>query len=174
MADLSRRSSLLGIAALAGTSALSGCGYILYPERRGQSAYGTQLDPVVIILDGILVLFGVVPGLIAFAIDISSGCIYMSSSSGEPPNVAQSPARRLRRFRTAGRRQRDFEDTQREASGMAIRLDDPRLLYVTDPLLLDAGQLDALLFDHTHAVPASKLQMTTGADGELTGFGLIS
>ncbi|GMG86733.1 hypothetical protein [Biformimicrobium ophioploci] len=54
---------------------LSACGYVLYPERKGQQ--GGRLDPVVILLDGAALLFGVLPGVVAFAVDITNGTIYL-------------------------------------------------------------------------------------------------
>jgi hypothetical protein len=54
---------------------LAGCGYILYPDRRGQK--GGQIDPVVAILDGAGVLLFIVPGLIAYIVDFSQGTIYL-------------------------------------------------------------------------------------------------
>lgn len=73
--DVSRR-DLIGTAAMTATlSSLAGCGTILYPERRGQSA--GQLDPAVVILDGIGLLFFFIPGVIAFAVDFNNGTIYL-------------------------------------------------------------------------------------------------
>ena len=54
---------------------LAGCGTIFYPERRGQRA--GNLDVGIVILDGIGLLFAIVPGVIAFAVDFSNGCIYL-------------------------------------------------------------------------------------------------
>lgn len=54
---------------------LSGCGTLLYPERRGQIS--GQIDPLVAVLNGVGILFFVVPGLIAFAIDFTTGAIYL-------------------------------------------------------------------------------------------------
>lgn len=54
---------------------LSGCGTLFYEERRGQMR--GQIDPVVAGLDAIGILFFVVPGLIAFAIDFATGAIYL-------------------------------------------------------------------------------------------------
>ena len=56
---------------------LSGCGTLIYPERRGQS--NGRIDPSVAILNGIGLLFWDVPGLVAFAIDIATGAIYLPS-----------------------------------------------------------------------------------------------
>ena len=54
---------------------LTGCGTLLYPERRGQR--GGSVDAGVAILDGIGLLFGIIPGVIAFAVDFSNGTIYL-------------------------------------------------------------------------------------------------
>jgi hypothetical protein len=64
-------------AALAGSLLvqLSGCGTLFYPERRGQIS--GQIDPLVAALNGVGILFYVVPGLIAFAIDFTTGAIYL-------------------------------------------------------------------------------------------------
>lgn len=54
---------------------LSGCGTLFYPERRGQLK--GQIDPAIAALDAIGILFFVIPGLIAFAIDFATGAIYL-------------------------------------------------------------------------------------------------
>lgn len=54
-----------------------GCGTLLYPERRGQTS--GSIDPGVAIMDGIGLFFFVIPGLVAFAIDFTSGAIYLPS-----------------------------------------------------------------------------------------------
>lgn len=56
---------------------LTACGYFLYPERKGQS--GGRVDPVVVILDGAGLLFGLLPGIVAFAVDFTNGTIYLPS-----------------------------------------------------------------------------------------------
>ena len=50
------------------------CGTILYPERRGQPR--GVIDQGVLLMDAIGLIFFVVPGLIAFAVDFSTGAIY--------------------------------------------------------------------------------------------------
>lgn len=57
---------------------LASCGTILYPERKGQKA--GQIDPGVAILDGVGLLFFIIPGVIAFAVDFSNNTIYMPHS----------------------------------------------------------------------------------------------
>ncbi|RJP25711.1 MAG: hypothetical protein C4520_02160 [Candidatus Abyssobacteria bacterium SURF_5] len=56
-----------------------GCGTLLYPERRGQRS--GRIDPGVAILDGVGLLLFVIPGLIAFAIDFSTGAIYLPGTA---------------------------------------------------------------------------------------------
>src|SRR5437867_7956303 len=51
------------------------CGTLLYPERRGAKV--GHLDAGVVILDALGLLFGLIPGIIAFAVDFSTGCIYL-------------------------------------------------------------------------------------------------
>lgn len=57
------------------TSQLAGCGTVFYPERKGQQ--GGSIDPVVAIANGVGLLFFIIPGVIAFAIDFSNGAIYL-------------------------------------------------------------------------------------------------
>ena len=57
------------------TMQLMGCGTLMYPERRGQR--GGSLDAGVAVLDGVGLLFGIIPGVIAFAVDFSNGTIYL-------------------------------------------------------------------------------------------------
>lgn len=54
---------------------LAGCGYFLYPERVGQKT--GKIDPTVVILDAAGLLFGVLPGVVAFAVDLTTGAIYL-------------------------------------------------------------------------------------------------
>lgn len=55
---------------------LSACGYLLHPERNGQTS--GRLDAAVVVLDAIGLFFYVVPGVVAFAVDISTGAIYLA------------------------------------------------------------------------------------------------
>ena len=53
---------------------LTACGSIFYPERRGQ--IDGHIDPALAALDAIGLLFYIIPGLIAFGIDFTTGAIY--------------------------------------------------------------------------------------------------
>lgn len=54
---------------------LTACGTILYPERKGQIQ--GRIDPAVLALNGVGLLFYLIPGVIAFAVDFSTGAIYL-------------------------------------------------------------------------------------------------
>jgi len=77
----------------------SGCGSILYPERRGQKA--GNIDAGVAVMDGVLLLFFIVPGVIAYVVDFSTGAIYLPghkrSGAGEAVRVVRiDPAQMTR------------------------------------------------------------------------------
>lgn len=61
------------------TLQMTGCGYLMYPERRGQK--GGRIDVGVAILDGIGLVFFLIPGIIAYAVDFSSGTIYVPGTN---------------------------------------------------------------------------------------------
>ena len=52
-----------------------GCGYFLYPERRGQTT--GEIDLPVLILDCVGLFFFIIPGVAALAVDFSSGAVYL-------------------------------------------------------------------------------------------------
>ncbi|MCX5781844.1 MAG: hypothetical protein NT145_03955 [Elusimicrobia bacterium] len=54
---------------------LTGCGLLLHPERKGQRS--GRIDGGIAVLDGIGLLFFILPGVIAFAVDFSTGTIYL-------------------------------------------------------------------------------------------------
>ncbi|MDP2921369.1 MAG: hypothetical protein Q8O12_03255 [Candidatus Omnitrophota bacterium] len=58
---------------------MAGCGTLMYPERRGQT--GGRIDAGVAILDGIGLLFFLIPGIIAYAVDFSNGTIYLPGTN---------------------------------------------------------------------------------------------
>lgn len=60
--------------------AMSGCGAIFYSERKGNSS---QVDPKVAVLDGIGLIFFIIPGVVAYAIDFATGCIYLSGGGSK-------------------------------------------------------------------------------------------
>jgi hypothetical protein len=65
---------LAGLAA--GASALlTSCGTVIYPDRSYQKERGA-IAPSIVLLDAIGLFFFIVPGLVAFAVDFTTGAIY--------------------------------------------------------------------------------------------------
>jgi hypothetical protein len=54
---------------------LLGCGTLLYPERRGETS--DRYDADIVLLDAAGLLLFILPGVIAFAVDILTGAIYL-------------------------------------------------------------------------------------------------
>lgn len=88
MAAISRRQILIrfmipSMIAVTG----SGCGTLLYPERRGQPR-GGKVDWTVVGMDSIGLFFFFIPGVIAFAIDYGNGSLFLppehTSFDGQP------------------------------------------------------------------------------------------
>lgn len=59
-----------------GLFAQTSCGYILHPERRNQSVVGKEVDYKIVALDAAGLLLFIVPGVIAFAVDVTTGALY--------------------------------------------------------------------------------------------------
>lgn len=114
MDKLTRRSLLKKTAlAFPGLIALNSCGTLIYPERRGRG--GSHLDPQVVIMDGLLCLLFILPGVIAFAVDFSTGAIYTDSYAGikkhHVPNGSES----------------DYDAALAQATGQPLKISDPAL-----------------------------------------------
>lgn len=61
------------------------CGTILYPERHGRQS--GQIDIAVALMDGIGLLFFIIPGVVAYAVDFHTGAIYLPKGH---PNLRKS------------------------------------------------------------------------------------
>ena len=64
--------SAITLTAMLSTSA---CGYFLHPERVGQKS--GRIDPTIVLLDAAGLLIGILPGVVAFAVDLTTGAIYL-------------------------------------------------------------------------------------------------
>ena len=156
----SRRTLLQGLG-LAGLSLPTvGCGYLLYPDRRGNTST-SELDVSVVILDSVLLVFFVIPGLLAFAIDLTSGCLY--ESSGGAPQANRRPLR--------GRRRADIEEAIASAAGVGqnLRVLDPAF----SPPEADAATLAGLAGlgeDEPGLLPAAAVAYDEDHEGEVLAF----
>jgi len=68
----------LGAASFAGFTA--SCGYVLYPERKGNSG---NIDTLPFVVDLLWLLPGLVPGVICLIVDFTTGCVYRGGGSGQ-------------------------------------------------------------------------------------------
>ncbi len=71
---------------LAACLPLAGCATIFFPERQ-QADHSGKLDPNILVLNGVGLLFFVIPGLVAFGVDFATGAIYLPEGveKGEGP-----------------------------------------------------------------------------------------
>ena len=66
----------LALTALVGTaSASTGCGWMLYPERRGHKS--NVIDGGTLVMDLLWLLPGVVPGVVFLIVDFTTGGMYV-------------------------------------------------------------------------------------------------
>lgn len=119
---LSRR-VFIQVGAAGSLSFVAGCGMILHPERRNQPP-GGDMDWGVFALDAVGLLLFFIPGVIAFAVDFSTGAIYLPPPMGyggcEPPTkdralvAVQVPRKELN--------QRRVEEVASQHAGREVRL----------------------------------------------------
>lgn len=102
---------------------LTACGSIFFPDRRGQ--IDGKIDPVVVVLDGIGLLFYVIPGLIAFGVDFATGAIYLP-----PGKTAQIAPEKLQEAIGADGKvdNSKLQAILESELGRSFPLNDPRLI----------------------------------------------
>jgi hypothetical protein len=111
------------VLALSSMLALTSCGTLLHPERRGQPA--GRLDPGIVLLDAVGLIFFFIPGIIAFAVDFSNGTIYLppEHSSYAPPPGPEGQELRKVRLSAGELTPRRLEALIQEQTGKSIRLE---------------------------------------------------
>lgn len=115
---------------------LISCGTILYPERRNQSA--GRIDVGVALMDGFWLLVGIIPGIIAFAVDFSTGAIYLPASK-----TARDEGVRVVRFEP-GTSQDEIEEIIRRETGEDFSFSDERL-QLTRTRIKDRSEIPVYL-----------------------------
>ncbi len=65
-----------------------GCGYILYPNRRGN--HGGSIDGATLVMDCLWLLAGIVPGVVFLIVDFSTGAMYVGGGGGAGVSVRVS------------------------------------------------------------------------------------
>ena len=109
---------------------LSGCGTILYPERKGQVS--GKLDVGVVALDAVGLLFFLIPGVIAFAVDFSNGTIYTPGTSASLDNPENMTTVRVDGELT----DETIERIVKEQTGQDIRMKDAQVTEAGDQVSL--------------------------------------
>ena len=114
------RSLLVGIISLQ----LISCGTLIYPERRG--AKTGRLDVGVVVLDALGLFFGLIPGVIAFAVDLSTGAIYLPEAK-----TSQLGGRKYRivRFDPRHATKGSLEALISRETGLDFHFNDERIQY---------------------------------------------
>jgi hypothetical protein len=102
---------------------VTACGSIFYPDRRGQ--IDGKIDPAIAALDAVGLLFYIIPGLVAFAVDFTTGAIYF-----EPGKTAQVAPEKLKQAIGADGKvdNHKLQAILESELGRSLPLDDPRLI----------------------------------------------
>lgn len=148
------------------------CGTILYPERRGQAA--GRIDAGVAVLDGLGLLFFFVPGVIAFAVDFTTGAIYLSGRSSrlvlQPSDLQDA---RVIHTRTGSLTLHDIEAVVEKEAGQKIDLASPEIKVAQ----LSPGQdviwgsiTEVLAPDQLAVFENSQLKVTRESNTAITGY----
>jgi hypothetical protein len=98
-----------------------GCGTLMYPERRGQR--GGDIDVGVAILDGVGLLFFLIPGIIAYAVDFSNGTIYFPAGHHRRHEAWNMNDLEKVSFDPKGDVKAEIERILRERTGVSVKLD---------------------------------------------------
>lgn len=127
---VSARAKQLVCVVLVAALGSAGCGTI-FTNHRGQP--GGKISPGIAILDGLLLLLFIIPGVIAFAVDFSTGAIYASNDSRIAPVGPQFASRQLPNGVTAyyvptsEMTKERIEAVLSAHAGRKVTLDDPSL-----------------------------------------------
>lgn len=116
--------SLLLITAL--SSQLFSCGYLLHSERRGQKSTA-NLDWPIVGLDAIGLLFFIIPGVIAFAVDFSSGTIYLPGGQHSFSDKVDVHGSMKIKFDPTNFDKEKIAALIQEQTKVAVNFDDPKL-----------------------------------------------
>ena len=65
-----------------------GCGYVLYPERRGNTG---NIDGGTLVMDLLWLLPGIVPGVVFLIVDFTSGAMYVNGRGRVALRIKRSP-----------------------------------------------------------------------------------
>jgi hypothetical protein len=115
---------------------LIACGTIMYPERKGQRE--GRLDPAIVILDAVGLLFFFIPGVLAFAVDFYNGCIYMSGGKHSNKTIKDI---KVARFNPRSTSPGDISRLIEQSVGKKVEFTDKRMLAYSLDKTQDARTL---------------------------------
>ncbi len=97
------------------------CGTLIHPERVGQPPTGF-VDPAIVLLDGLGLFVFLIPGVIGFIVDFSTGAIYLPPP--QPIPAAQRTGAKLTRIsmKPAVLTKRRIEAVIRQRTGKVVDL----------------------------------------------------
>lgn len=145
----------MAVAAL--LAALPSCGYVLYPERRNAQP-SQDMDTGVVVMDVLWLIPGLIPGVVALAVDFSSETAYY------PANEASvAPGERVI-VRAHGEVPTGSWITLRAVNGRGENLAPP-----AEAVLLDDGRMDGAL-----ALQVPEVREDEDARLELTVDGVVA
>jgi hypothetical protein len=64
--------------------ALNGCGTLLKPDRVNKP-HSSQADYKIVLLDGIGLIFFIVPGVVAYVVDYTNGTLFLPGEDSAAP-----------------------------------------------------------------------------------------
>lgn len=106
---------------------IAACGTLLYPERRGQRI--GKLDTEIVLLDATGLIIGIVPGLVAFAIDLTTGAIYLPEERSRRARGIFGELR-IRRVPLTGNTLADAETALEAGAAVDVDLGDPLIRWI--------------------------------------------
>ena len=124
---------------------LVGCGTLMYPERRGQKA--GRIDVGVAVLDGIGLLFFLIPGIIAYAVDFSNGTIYLPGTARNYLNLKDV---KQVKFNPKHYTNATIEGIVKEETGYAVKLNQNNMR------ISRLGSIDDMLVRFAEVLPGIK------------------
>lgn len=100
-----------------------GCGTIFYPERRGQTVHG-GIDIMVAIADSAWFLAYIIPGLVAWGVDLYTGALYLPTGKKRFANQPDSKDFMVVKVDPKQLDQKMIEEIVSEHIGQKIDLDE--------------------------------------------------
>ena len=97
-------------------------GILCTSERRGQKPIGL-IDPAVATLDALGLLLFIVPGVIAFAVDITNGTLYFPGGRGHSSGSTGTEHMTVVRVNPDELNEKRLQEIVKNHTGISIRLD---------------------------------------------------